>query len=126
MTACAAAASNWAPRRSVNREHALIYSSQDPERWPRAGCRRQGAAGQADALTNASAVIDVAGDANLNVAALSNRNDHFSTKRTDTGTVHAFYYRLNGSTVEKIDPSTAMIVLPTASGAHIRSRCQPR
>ncbi|MGT2433614.1 two-partner secretion domain-containing protein [Cupriavidus basilensis] len=99
----------------VNREHALIYSSQDLN-VGRALDADGKAAGQADALTNASAVIDVAGDANLNVAALSNRNDHFSTKRTDTGTVHAFYYRLNGST-EKIDPSTAMIVLPTASGA---------
>ena len=99
----------------VNREHALIYSSQDLN-VGRALDADGKPAGQADALTNASAVIDVAGDANLNVAALSNRNDHFSTKRTDTGTVHAFYYRLNGST-EKIDPSTAMIVLPTASGA---------
>ncbi|NUA31678.1 two-partner secretion domain-containing protein, partial [Cupriavidus basilensis] len=106
----------------VNREHALVYSSQDLN-VGRALDASGKATGQADALTNASATIDVAGSANFNVAALANRNDHFRTERTDTGTVHAFYYRLNGST-EKIDPSTAMLVLPTASGAifgHIAS-----
>ncbi|MHA7683859.1 hemagglutinin repeat-containing protein [Cupriavidus sp. PET2-C1] len=106
----------------VNREHALVYSSQDLN-VGRALDTSGKATGQADTLTNASATIDVAGSANFNVAALANRNDHFRTERTDTGTVHAFYYRLDGST-EKIDPSTAMLVLPTASGAifgHIAS-----
>ncbi|MGO4156247.1 hemagglutinin repeat-containing protein [Cupriavidus sp. YAF13] len=106
----------------VNREHALVYSSQDLN-VGRALDASGKATGQADALTNASATIDVAGGANFNVAALANRNDHFRTERTDTGTVHAFYYRLDGS-AEKIDPSTAMLVLPTASGAifgHIAS-----
>ncbi|AJG23942.1 hemagglutinin repeat-containing protein [Cupriavidus basilensis] len=107
----------------VNREHALVYSSQDLN-VGRALDASGKATGQADALTNASATIEVAGSANFNVAALANRNDHFRTERTDTGTVHAFYYRLDGS-AEKIDPSTAMLVLPTASGAiygHIASR----
>lgn len=98
----------------VNREQALIFSSRDLN-VGRALDENGAATGRADTLINASATIDVARDANINAALVTNRNDHFSTERVDTGTVEEFYYRLNGSS-EKIDPATTMIFLPTTTG----------
>ncbi|RDK11752.1 filamentous hemagglutinin N-terminal domain-containing protein [Cupriavidus lacunae] len=54
----------------VNREHSLIYSAQDLNAGGALDTSGK-AAGQASTLTNASATIDVARDANLNVAMAS-------------------------------------------------------
>lgn len=81
----------------VNREHALIYSARDLN----VGGELDGAGnavGKADRLINASAIIDVARDASLGAAEVSNQNSHFSTTRVDGGRHEALTYRLKGST----------------------------
>lgn len=83
----------------VNREHALIYSSQDLNVGGALDANGK-ATGQAGTLTNASATLDVARDANISAANVSNLNNHFSTVRTDTGTQTTLTYRLNGSSDE--------------------------
>jgi filamentous hemagglutinin len=91
----------------VNREHALIYSSQDLNVGGALNANGR-ATGQANSLTNDSATIDVTGNANLNAGSILNQNSHFATTVTDTGTVVRLTYRLKGSTND-IDPSTAII-----------------
>ncbi|WP_156545878.1 hemagglutinin repeat-containing protein, partial [Cupriavidus sp. D384] len=81
----------------VNREHALIYSSRDLHVGGELDWEGN-ATGQARSLTNASALIDVAGDANISAAIASNLNNHFSTTRVDGGSSSLLTYRLNGST----------------------------
>lgn len=90
----------------VNREHALILSSQDLNVGGPLDAAGK-AMGRANSLTNASATIDVARDANINAASITNQNDHFETEVTDTGVVNTITYRLKGST-EDIDPNTAI------------------
>ncbi len=90
----------------VNREHALIYSSQDLNVGGALDANGK-AVGQANSLTNDSATIDVAGNASINAANILNQNSHFSTTVTDTGLVNTVTYRLKGSTVD-IDPATAI------------------
>ena len=88
---------NFGAKEMINREHALVYSSQDLNIGAALDANGK-ATGQADSLINASATIDVARDANISAANVSNLNNHFSTTRTDTGTVTTLTYRLDGST----------------------------
>ncbi|MGN5476828.1 hypothetical protein ACTMU2_07285 [Cupriavidus basilensis] len=90
----------------VNREHALIYSSQDLNVGGALDTDGK-AVGRANSLTNASATIDVARNANIDTASILNQNSHFETTVTDTGTVTQLTYRLKGSMVN-IDPTTAI------------------
>ncbi|CAG9168486.1 hypothetical protein LMG23992_01153 [Cupriavidus laharis] len=90
----------------VNREHALILSSQDLNVGGALDAEGK-ATGQANSLTNASATIDVAGNANINAASIRNENSHFETQVNDTGVVNTITYRLKGSD-QDIDPSTAI------------------
>jgi filamentous hemagglutinin len=90
----------------VNREHALIYSSQDLNVGG-ALDDSGNVVGRASSLTNASATIDVARNANIDAESILNQNNHFATTVTDTGTVTHLAYRLKGSTVD-IDPTTAI------------------
>ncbi|CAG2149643.1 hemagglutinin repeat-containing protein [Cupriavidus numazuensis] len=90
----------------INREHALIYSSQDLNVGGALDANGK-ATGQANSLTNASATIDVARDANVNAASINNLNNHFETQVTDTGVVNTITYRLKGSD-QDIDPTTAI------------------
>lgn len=91
----------------VNREHALILSSQDLNVGGALDAEGK-ATGQASSLTNASAVIDVARDANINAASIRNENSHFEAQETDTGVKRTLVYRLKGS-MDDIDPTTALI-----------------
>ncbi|BDB27462.1 hypothetical protein CTP10_R48700 [Cupriavidus sp. P-10] len=91
----------------VNREHALILSSQDLRVGGALDAEGK-AMGQANSLTNASAVIDVARDANINAASIRNENSHFETQVKDTGVQTSLVYRLKGSP-EDIDATTALI-----------------
>lgn len=90
----------------VNREHALIYSSQDLNVGG-ALDDSGNVVGRASSLTNASATIDVARNANIDAASILNQNSHFATTVTDTGTVTQLIYRLKGTAVD-IDPATAI------------------
>ncbi|WP_317920627.1 MULTISPECIES: hemagglutinin repeat-containing protein [unclassified Cupriavidus] len=91
----------------VNREHALILSSRDLRVGGALDAEGK-ATGQANSLTNASAVIDVARDANINAASIRNKNSHFETQVKDTGVQTSLVYRLKGS-LEDIDATTALI-----------------
>ncbi|WP_432258816.1 hemagglutinin repeat-containing protein [Cupriavidus sp. TMH.W2] len=91
----------------VNREHALIYTSQDLNVGGTLDADGR-ATGQANSFTNDSATIDVTRNANINAANIQNQNSHFATTVTDTGTVSQLTYRLKGSTSD-IDPTTAII-----------------
>ncbi|WP_011296283.1 hemagglutinin repeat-containing protein [Cupriavidus necator] len=90
----------------INREHALIYASQDLNVGGALDANGK-ATGQANSLTNASATIDVARDANVNATSINNLNNHFETQVTDTGVVNTVTYRLRGSD-QDIDPTTAI------------------
>ncbi|CAG9185111.1 hypothetical protein LMG23992_05442 [Cupriavidus laharis] len=90
----------------VNREHALIYSSQDLNVGG-ALDDSGNVVGRASSLTNASATIDVVRNASIDAAVILNQNSHFATAVNDTGTVTQLAYRLKGSTVD-IDPTTAI------------------
>ncbi|WP_432262013.1 hemagglutinin repeat-containing protein [Cupriavidus sp. TMH.W2] len=91
----------------VNREHALMLSSQDLNVGGALDSDGK-ATGRANSLTNASATIDVARDASINAASITNQNHHFETEVTDTGVVSRVTYRLKGST-DDIDPDTAIL-----------------
>ncbi|AVK72241.1 adhesin [Cupriavidus necator] len=91
----------------VNREHALILSSRDLNVGGALDSDGK-ATGRANSLTNASATIDVARDASINAASITNQNNHFQTEVTDTGVVSRVTYRMKGST-DEIDPDTAIL-----------------
>ncbi|WP_338880431.1 hemagglutinin repeat-containing protein [Achromobacter veterisilvae] len=81
----------------TNREHALIYAGADLRVGGALDAAGR-AAGQAALLSNESATIEVAGNADIAAAALHNRNMHFASETVEVSRGPKLYYRLENST----------------------------
>lgn len=83
-------------RSLVNREQALIFSAGDLAIGGELDAQGH-ASGQADSLHNASATVEALGDLALNVRAIHNSNEHFSTHIVEISRTPMQEFQLSGS-----------------------------
>ncbi len=83
-------------RSLVNREQALIFSAGDLAIGGELDAQGH-ATGQADSLHNASATVEALGDLALNVRAIHNSNEHFSTHVVEVSRTPIREFQLSGS-----------------------------
>ncbi|GAB2895859.1 hypothetical protein GCM10027202_24610 [Microvirgula curvata] len=100
----------------LNREHALILTEGDLRIGGTLDANGR-ASGRATRVVNASAAIDVGGNAVLAADELVNRNDHFRTSTVDGATTRQILYRLNGAT-EFIDASKVRLYNTSYGGGY--------